>query len=86
MTPTPTLTLSEIVEQAARAILAYDAWRVSDANARKPPHDREKGEATNRFPGPTAADVLDEHAPDDPALWSELAVEANERAKELRET
>lgn len=78
------MTRADVVEKAARATLKYELWRRSDSNARKAPRDRKKGEATARFPGPTADDLVCAFT-DDAKERHALLCEAFERAKEIRE-
>lgn len=79
-----TTTREEVVEQAARATVKYDLWRKSDASARQAPRDRKKGEATARFPGRTADEIVAEFT-EDLKEQCLLLHEANQRAKELRD-
>lgn len=78
--PTP------VIDRAARAILGFEAFKAQKRrrSRSRPPGQKHKGDTHKRYPGPTCADVLNDHT-DDLSLWCHLAAAANRRANELRE-
>jgi hypothetical protein len=70
------MTRDELIEAAARAMLAYEAWlKVRPATA---------GGNDVRFPGQTGDEILTAVTGPDIREWARLAAAAIERAAELR--
>lgn len=79
----PTLTRSEVVEKAAKAILKLEQWRLSDGK-RARPGERKRGESRPKRAFASADQIVSEYT-SDMSEQCQMLHEAQERAKELRE-
>lgn len=77
------MTEQEIVEQAARQVLAYEAYRDAQAARRAAEKKPRHWYSTRAWSGPTADEIISEHA-QNAQEWHRLSTAASERAHALR--